>query len=384
MTSLRIAGLFAGIGGMELGFERAGHKTAMLCDVDEAARAVLAHRFPGVRLSKDVTTLSRLPARTDMVTAGFPCQDLSQAGHTKGLSGARSGLVGHVFRLLATRDVPWVLLENVPFMRHLARGAALNAIVSAFERAGYHWAYRVIDTRAFGLPQRRERLFILASKAGDPCDVLLSKDVGLPTPTDPPPGTAFGFYWTEGRGGLGWAVNAVPTLKNGSTIGIASPPAIWLPDGRFVKPGIRDAERMQGFGGGWTKPADAVDSRSSRWRLVGNAVTVDVAEWIGQQLVKPGRYRCADIDLPLRSGSPWPQAAYNVGDGRFVSRATSHPVRRASPHLSDFLCESETVLLSHRAISGFLSRFEQGNLRPPTGFLEAAREHQSRMARLTA
>jgi DNA (cytosine-5)-methyltransferase 1 len=269
-------------------------------------------------------------------------------------------------------------------MRHLARGVALDAIVSGFEKAGYSWAYRLIDTRAFGLPQRRERIFILASKDGDPRDVLLSKDAGPPASVDPPPGTAFGFYWTEGRGGLGWAVNAVPTLKNGSTIGIASPPAIWLPDGRFVKPGIRDAERMQGFVGGWTKSAESIDRRCARWRLVGNAVTVDVAEWLGQQLIKSKRYRDAGADVAIPKGAAWPQAAYNVGAGRFASRATSNPVRRKALSLSDFLCDSETVLLSHRAITGFLSRFDRGNLRPPVGFLEAAREHQSRMARLTA
>lgn len=72
---------------------------------------------------------------------------------------------------------------------------------------------------------------------------------------------AFGFYWTEGTRGLGAAVDAVPTLKGGSTIGIPSPPGILLPGGRVVTPRIEDAERLQGFEAGWTEPAEAVADR---------------------------------------------------------------------------------------------------------------------------
>src|SRR5690606_31593200 len=107
---------------------------------------------------------------------GFPCQDLSQAGMTAGIRGERSGLVDEVFRLVRTNDVPWLLLENVPFMLQLHRGQALEHIVTALEQLGYTWAYRVIDSRCMGLPQRRERVYIVASKVGDPRDVLLAQD----------------------------------------------------------------------------------------------------------------------------------------------------------------------------------------------------------------
>src|SRR5688572_23571476 len=87
-----VSGLFAGIGGLERGLSRAGHHTALLCENDAAAAAVLADRFD-VPLHGDVTTLEYLPAETTLVVAGFPCQDLSQAGRTAGIEGARSGLV---------------------------------------------------------------------------------------------------------------------------------------------------------------------------------------------------------------------------------------------------------------------------------------------------
>src|SRR4051812_32506995 len=83
--SLSVAGLFAGIGGIELGMSRAGHRTTILSEIDPAARLVLRHRFPDVRLADDVTKLSELPKETQLLVAGFPCQDLSQAGKTAGL-----------------------------------------------------------------------------------------------------------------------------------------------------------------------------------------------------------------------------------------------------------------------------------------------------------
>src|SRR5438093_10799025 len=123
---------------------------------------------------------------------------------------------------------------------------------------------------------------------------------------------ACGFYWTEGTKGLGWAVDAVPTLKGGSTVGIPSPPAILLPSGRLVKPDIRDAERLQGFRSDWTRPAERVARAGTRWKLVGNAVTVPVAEWIGQRFLDLSGNTAVD-GVPLRRGQPWPRAAWYDG-----------------------------------------------------------------------
>ncbi len=370
------AGIFAGIGGIELGFSRAGHSAALFCENDKSATAVLNARFPGVPVHPDVRELRELPAEVNLLAGGFPCQDLSQAGKTAGITGERSGLVGEVFRLLRTHKLPWVVLENVPFMLQLGRGHALAVVLDALERLGYRWAYRVVDTRAFGLPQRRERVFFVAGLDGDPRDVLLADDAGEPAPLDRE-GLACGFYWTEGIRGLGWAVNAVPTLKGGSTIGIPSSPAIWMPDGTMVKPDLRDAERMQGFEPGWTEPAEKVVKRGYRWKLVGNAVTVDVAQWLGERLAVPGSYSPADA-YPLKRGSPWPRAAWNMGQGRFVAPVSAYPVRRRPATLHKFL-EYRPDLLSAKGAAGFLSRARSGSLRFPPGFIEAVEVHLRRM-----
>lgn len=374
--TFKTAGLFAGIGGIELGLSRAGHEALLFCENDRSASAVLKARFPGIPIAPDVRELRGLPPEVNLVAGGFPCQDLSQAGKTAGIGGEKSGLVGEVFRLLEARPIPWVLLENVPFMLQLGRGRALEVIVDAFERLGYRWAYRIIDSRAFGLPQRRERVFFLASLEGDPRDVLLADDVGEPPEIDRA-GLACGFYWTEGIRGLGWAVNAVPTLKGGSTIGIPSSPAIWMPDGSMVKPDIRDAERMQGFSSGWTEPAESVVKRGYRWKLVGNAVTVNVAEWIGERLAMPRSYVSTGV-FPLKRGSPWPRAAWNVAHGRFAAPVSAYPARRRAPLLHKYL-KYRPEPLSVKGAAGFLSRARSGSLRFPPGFLDAVEAHLRRM-----
>lgn len=371
-----VAGLFAGIGGLEKGLAASGHHTELLCEIDPLARAVLAARFPGIRVHDDICTLESLPRRVDLLAGGFPCQDLSQAGRTAGITGARSGLVGEVFRLLSVRPVKNVLLENVPFMLQLAGGHAMEVILRSFEELGYRWAYRVVDARSFGLPQRRQRVFFLAMLEGDPRDVLFADDAGVPEVVDYGEPIAFGFYWTEGIKGLGWAANAVPTLKGGSTVGVPSPPAVWLPSGEIVTIGLRDAERLQGFPADWTLPAESVGRRSMRWKLVGNAVSVPVTKWLGRRLARPGRFQERNV-MPLFPGARWPTVAWNAGEGRFTTELSMWPVRRETKLLHEFITETEP--LSPRATAGFLSRTRKSSLRFAPGFLEAVRRHLERV-----
>jgi DNA (cytosine-5)-methyltransferase 1 len=371
-----VAGLFAGIGGLEKGLAASGHHTELLCEIDPLARAVLAARFPGIRVHDDICTLESLPRRVDLLAGGFPCQDLSQAGRTAGITGARSGLVAEVFRLLSVRPVKNVLLENVPFMLQLAGGHAMEVILRSFEDLGYRWAYRVVDARSFGLPQRRQRVFFLAMLEGDPRDVLFADDAGVPEVVDYGEPIAFGFYWTEGTKGLGWAANAVPTLKGGSTVGVPSPPAVWLPSGEIVTIGLRDAERLQGFPADWTLPAESVGRRSMRWKLVGNAVSVPVTKWLGRRLARPGCFQERNV-MPLFPGGRWPTVAWNVGEGRFTTELSMWPVRREAKILHEFITETEP--LSPRATAGFLSRTRKSSLRFAPGFLEAVRRHLERV-----
>ncbi|MBX3706282.1 MAG: DNA (cytosine-5-)-methyltransferase [Pseudomonadales bacterium] len=372
---MKIAGLFAGIGGLELGMHQAGHETVLMCDILPTAREVIREKFPNSEYQDDICSLRRLPSVIDLITAGFPCQDLSQAGRTAGISGDRSGLIGEVFRLLSRRRVPNLVIENVPFMLQLGGGSAMRAIIQELENRRYRWAYRVVDTFAFGLPQRRERVFLVASRTADPSEILLGDEANLVRPHTDLGRLAHGFYWTEGLGGLGWAVDAIPTLKNGSTIGIPSPPAVLMPDGKIIKPSIEDAERLQGFPPGWTSPATRVARDSLRWGLVGNAVSVPVARWIGQRFAKPASYlRTRDMTFP--TSGKLPRAARFDGKRRFGVAISSDPVAQRSAPLAEFLRHiTKSQLLSVRATTGFLLRTRRARLRFEPGFIEAVERH---------
>jgi DNA (cytosine-5)-methyltransferase 1 len=378
---MKIAGLFAGIGGLELGLHRAGHEAVAFSENWAPAAAVLGRRFDGIPNAGDVANLKSLPADVDLVTAGFPCQDLSQAGKTAGIKGQKSGLVTHVFRLIDDRRPKWVLLENVSFMLRLDAGSAMTRLVSEFEERGYRWAYRVVNSLGF-VPHRRERVFFLASTVGDPADVLLVDEAMPVTTTTRLDTHAHGFYWTEGTRGLGWGPDCVPTLKNGSTIGIPSPPAILLTNGEIVTPDIRDAERLQGLPPDWTEPAQAVARPSLRWSLVGNAVTVPVSEWIGRRLVAPGNYEPSRNREQITPGD-WPRVARFDGATRRAVHISEFPVRRRRESLQKFL-RYEPFLLSSRATAGFLSRIERSTLRFVPGFKERVRSHLNHVRALDA
>jgi DNA (cytosine-5)-methyltransferase 1 len=381
-AGLRVIGLFAGIGGIELGMHQAGHRSELFCEIEATAQAVLRAQFENqIPIVGDIRELTELP-EADLVTAGFPCQDLSQAGRTAGIRGDKSGLVGELFRLLEDKrhNPKWLLLENVPFMLQLHRGHAMEYLTDWLENAGFSWAYRVVDAQSFGIPQRRRRVLLLASRTEDPRAVLY-RDDAMVIPNFDPVDSPCGFYWTEGNTGLGWAVDAVPTLKGGSTIGIPSPPAIWMRHlgDEIVQPDIRDAERLQGFPADWTAPAVIGKVRSSvRWKLVGNAVSVPMAKWLGECLNDPVPYDdSGDPDLP--HGATWPRAAWCMGGRRAAADLSLWPVATEYQHLAGFL-QFPTKTLSHRASSSFYQRLIASSLRTSLEFREAIRLHVERTA----
>jgi DNA (cytosine-5)-methyltransferase 1 len=259
----------------------------------------------------------------------------------------------------------------------------MRYLVDALEELGFAWAYRVVDARAFGIPQRRHRVVLLASRTEDPRAVLCGSDAGEDLPEFSHTQLC-GFYWTEGLRGLGWAVDAVPTLKGGSSIGIPSPPGIWDPlDHSISTPDIRDAERLQGFEVDWTAPALDVDGvrRGHRWKLVGNAVSVPVAEWIGKRLGDPSGE--APTGMLLKQGAAWPSAAWGYKGKAYAVDISKWPVRVPAENLREFL-QFPRVPLSYRAAAGFLSRARESCLNFENGFLEDVKLHVDRMARSVA
>jgi DNA (cytosine-5)-methyltransferase 1 len=368
---MKVGGLFSGIGGFERAFRHLHHETTFLCEVDDACRLVLGEHFDETPLLGDIRRLKNIP-RVDVLTAGFPCQDFSQAGMTAGIGGRHGSLFDEIVRLLmSTRKPPRVvLLENVPFILHLRGGEAMHRIAATFEQLGYRWAYRVVDTIAFGLPQRRRRWIFVASLDVDPRDILFADESsGHNENYDP---AAFGFYWTEGNTGLGLAADAVPPLKVGSGFGIPASPAIWNRGLRsIVTPAIQDAERLQGFPMDWTRPAQAISTRI-RWKLVGNAVSGPTASWVASRITRPGNhYGSLESDMPSRG---WPPAAFGEAGRRRRFVISDRPVSKALKPIMGFL-KREPLPLSVRASRGFLYRLENSSLRRPQSFISDLRHH---------
>ena len=249
-------------------------------------------------------------------------------------------------------------------------------LTAELESLGFRWAYRLVDSRFSGVPQRRQRVLFVASRRHDPRQVLFADEADGPGP-ETLNDDAFGFYWTEGLRGLGWAQDAVPPLKGGSSVGIPSPPAIWMPNEepgrRIVTPSIEDAEALQGFPRGWTASAQDGRRNGPRWKLVGNAVTVGVAEWLVGRLFEPGEVVIES--KRWETGKKWPNAAYGEKGSVWEFEASQWPRNGTYQHLTDLLTRDDLRPLSQRATKGFLERAARSRLRFKPAFIADLQDH---------
>lgn len=319
------------------------------CEADAYRREVLRLRFPGVPVYEDVREINAA-ASVDLLCGGFPCQDLSVAGRRAGLAGNRSGLFFEFARIAGALRPRWLLVENVCGAFSSNGGRDFGCVLGTLADLGYGVAWRVLDSRFFGVPQRRRRVFIVGVLAdGDPraaaerAGQVLAVGTRCPRhpaargeagpdvagalagrsasrlddacagggqlvaetltsgghPNSNMPGrrkeddmnlVAAGFHMTQdpidepdgtptlGRtsGGMGVVVgtlrehvrpgsNTDHTVVRGATVRRLTP---------------RECERLQGFPDDWTTGPD-----SRRYAALGDAVTVNVAEWIGRRIM---------------------------------------------------------------------------------------------------
>jgi DNA (cytosine-5)-methyltransferase 1 len=160
---MNVLDLFSGIGGFSLGLERAGMRTVAFCEIDPYCRRVLAERWPGIEIHEDIATRGFVRGEADVITAGFPCQDVSFAGDGAGLTGERSGLYRHVIRAIRLVRPRVAVLENVAAL--LNRG--LDEVIGDLAEIGYDAEWHCIPACAVGAPHRRDRIWIVAIPFGD-------------------------------------------------------------------------------------------------------------------------------------------------------------------------------------------------------------------------
>ncbi|HEY4153530.1 MAG TPA: DNA (cytosine-5-)-methyltransferase [Pseudolysinimonas sp.] len=166
---MRVLDLFSGIGGFSLGLERAGMKTVAFCEIDPFCRRVLAKHWPEVHCYPDVRELSaqHLTAdghgSIDLISGGFPCQDISVAGRGAGITGERSGLWSEFARLIGEIRPRYAIVENVAAL--LGRG--LGDVLGDLAALGYDAEWHCIPASAIGAPHVRDRVWIVANTAGE-------------------------------------------------------------------------------------------------------------------------------------------------------------------------------------------------------------------------
>lgn len=157
--ALTFGSLFAGIGGFDLGLERAGMKCRWQVEVNPFASCVLEKHWPKVKRLRDVRDFKPSQSlKVDVVCGGFPCQDISLAGSGEGLNGSRSGLWSEYARVVGTLRPRYVVVENVSAL--LRRG--IDRVLGDLAELGYDAEWQTIFASDFGLPHRRERICIVA------------------------------------------------------------------------------------------------------------------------------------------------------------------------------------------------------------------------------
>jgi len=160
--------LFSGIGGLDLGLERAGWRCVAQVEKDEWCRRVLAKHWPDVERHDDVRTfdpghIEHTYGRPDLIAGGFPCQDISSAGRRAGLQGPHSGLWVEMFRVVREVRPRFVLVENVAGLARRGLGQVLGDLASV----GFDAVWRCIPAAAVGANHLRARLFLLAHAGGE-------------------------------------------------------------------------------------------------------------------------------------------------------------------------------------------------------------------------
>ena len=272
-----LGSLFAGIGGFDLGFERAGFETRWQVEINPLCRLVLGHRFPGARQFADIRDVgAKELGKVDCITAGFPCQDLSVMGsmsERKGLRGERSGLFWEVIRILKEIQPPWVVLENVVGLLSCNDGEDFQAALEALAGCGYLGCWRVLNAQYFGVPTARRRVFVVGGLGKFPTiDFLL--DAG-PVEAIPPSAGSLRLP----RSADGAVVHTLTAKKANCGISIGCEVLVAEADGWGKMADRARVSENNGVPLGLDAP-DHCQRHAS-----GNAVVPQVAHWVADKIL---------------------------------------------------------------------------------------------------
>ena len=167
MKILRHLDLFSGIGGFTLAAKWVGIQTDQFVEIDPYCQRILAKNFPGVPIHGDIATFTATQGQFDVITGGFPCQDISRANpNGRGLEGERSGLFHELMRIVRQCRPRYVVLENVAALLSKHGGRDMGTVLWELSESGYDAEWQVISAASVGAPHLRERVFIIAYADG--------------------------------------------------------------------------------------------------------------------------------------------------------------------------------------------------------------------------
>ncbi len=288
----RLNSFFAGIGGFDLGFEKNGFKSEFLCEINPFCNEVLSTHWPKAKRAEDICEVkaSDIP-NAEVWCGGFPCQDISVArgaAQRLGLGGTRSGLFYRFADLIDERKPEVVVIENVEGLFNSNGGRDFGVILQRMTSMGYAVAWRLFNSRYFGVPQSRPRVYLCCWRSSPVKAMRVMFDAtgahktinerrafiteaSAPNEYPKVPKVAYCLAATSGRHtGTDWSRTYVV-----------------CDDGvRRMTP--KEYERLQGFPDFWTLPkgydVNDEDTDTLRYTAVGNAVSVPVVEWVAKRI----------------------------------------------------------------------------------------------------
>ena len=347
--------VFSGIGGLEHPYIC----PKLFCEIDRGCQKVLQSRYalPEGAIHSDVTNLTS-PTSASFVVGGWPCQDISSAGRQFGISGTRSGLFYEMLRIAVSSGAHTIVGENVPNLLKLHGGRDFDVVKTALMEAGFPFiSWRTLNARQFGLPQNRNRLFIVASKKSALAEALHAK-----IPSHENNNGSFnvhGFYWTGGKRSLCFSTGYVPALKVGATDNRGRG-TVAIFDGITVrKLTAGENLRLQGF------PDLKVPGLpvSTLLRMTGNAVALPV-----------GRFVVSSVMEGASAGGIKTGFARLCPSGFFDGNTEweiHHGPGALATNLSWFLDSGVNERLSAQACAGLIVRSVRGKTKMPSELFDA-------------
>ena len=287
--NLKLGSLVSGIGGFEFGLHRSirNLETVWQVEQDKFCQKILNKHWPNSQIYNDITTINTEELESeDILCAGFPCQDISQAGKQEGINGKKSGLFWEMWRIIRDfreqgRTIPLILLENVPAITNNGLGHVLGAI----SEIGYDAEWFIISAKDFGAPHLRKRWFLVAYPARGvnrriQCGELQKKSK---KPKSKKSGNELGRSCKKNNATYP-NENSKPSLPNyAKTLEGTS----FDSDSKHGKE-PRNYWKESPFESPLCSVDDGISNRVARLRALGNAIVPQCSEWIGQQIIKSG------------------------------------------------------------------------------------------------